>query len=137
VNSTFMGNSENIGWRKVLIVDGLAGQRELLRILLEHEGYEVFEVPGSREALATARATLPDLILVDLEQPADGYAAVQEMRFDELLKGRVILAVTENTRAADRERLVNAGFNGYIAKPVVLHTLREQLTRLSILRPEV
>jgi two-component system cell cycle response regulator DivK len=113
----------------------LAGGRELLRILLEHEGYEVFEASDGAEALAIARAMLPDLILLDL-LTADGCAAVQKMRLDELLKDRAIVAVTDSTRRADRERLVNAGFSGYIAKPVVLRTLREQLTQLSILRPE-
>jgi two-component system cell cycle response regulator DivK len=118
--------------KKVLIADGLPGGRELLRILLEHEGYEVIEAADWTKALAMARATLPDLILVDLEQDGDGYRAVQEMRLDELLKDRPILAVTDRSRQADREHLVEAGFSGYIAKPVVLRTLREQLTQLWI-----
>jgi CheY-like chemotaxis protein len=118
--------------RKVLIADGAAGGRELLRILLEHEGYEVFEASDAAAALEIARATLPDLILLDMELPGDGYAAMQEMRLDERLKSRAIMAVTCNTRRADRERLVTAGFTGYIAKPVVMRVLREQLALANI-----
>ena len=88
------------------------------------------------EAVAMARARLPDLILVDLDSQGNGYRAVEEMRLDELHKDRAILAVTDSTLRADRERLVKAGFSGYIAKPVVLRNLREQLTQLSILQPE-
>jgi two-component system cell cycle response regulator DivK len=118
--------------RKVLVANGAQRGRELLRILLEHEGFEVLEASDGAAALEIARATLPDLILLDLELPAaDGYTAVREMRRDELLKDRTIVAVTDSTRRADRERLVEAGFSGYIAKPVVLRVLREQLTQLA------
>jgi two-component system cell cycle response regulator DivK len=121
--------------RKVLIVDGSAGERELLRVLLEHEGYEVFEAADGKEAVAAARETQPDLIMLNLGVSGqDGYTAVEEMRQDGLLKSRAIMAVIDGPRLLDRERLVNAGFSGYIAKPVVLRTLREQLTQLAILR---
>ena len=126
--------------RKVVIADGVSGGRELLRILLEHEGYEVFEAADAMAAMEIAREILPDLILLDVERTAgDGYAAVGEMRRDERLKDRAIMAVTDRTRHADRERLSEAGFSGYIAKPVVLSALRRQLSQsaaLSLGQPE-
>ena len=118
--------------RRVLLADGAAGGRELLRILLEHEGYEVFEASDGLEAVEKALAILPDLILLDLDLPAaDGYAVMQKMRLDERLKERAIMALTASPRNGDGERLVNAGFSGYIAKPVMLRALREQLARLA------
>ncbi len=112
------------------MADGAAGGRELLRILLEHEGYEVFEASDGLEAVEKAQAMLPDLILLDLYLPsAVGYAAVREMRLDERLKGQVIIALTAGTRR-DRDGLVEAGFSGYLAKPIVLRVLREQLAQL-------
>jgi CheY-like chemotaxis protein len=58
------------------------------------------------------------------------------MRQDRLLKDRAIVAVTANTRRADREELLEAGFTGYIPKPVVLRTLRQQLSELAAAQPE-
>jgi CheY-like chemotaxis protein len=115
--------------KKVLVADATAGGRELLRILFEHEGYEVFEASNGMEAVGKALATLPDLILLDLYLPAAvGYDAVREMRIDGRLKSRVIIALTANH--INRDGLVQAGFSGYIAKPVVLSILREQLAQL-------
>jgi CheY-like chemotaxis protein len=120
--------------RKVLVADGVQGGRELLRILLEHEGYEVFEASTGAAALEMARAALPDLILLDVEnEPAGAYASVREMRLDEHLKDRAILAVTDRIRRADQERLADAGFSGFLPKPVILRVLREQLRQLAAL----
>jgi two-component system cell cycle response regulator DivK len=118
--------------KRVLVADGAEGGRELLRILLEHEGYEVLEASSGMEALAIARTMLPDLILLDLDlSGSDGLAAIQVMRLDEVLKDRAILAVTEAARRHERERLLKAGFSGCIVKPVVLGSLREQLSKLT------
>jgi CheY-like chemotaxis protein len=124
-----MGTARSTGIKRILVGDATAGGREILRILLEHEGYEVFEAADGPEAVAMARAMLPDLVLLDL-QTIDSYAAVREMRLDEALKGRSILAVTDETSHADRERIARGGFSGWIAKPVVQRTLREQLGAL-------
>lgn len=122
--------------RTVLVADGMAGGRELLRILLEHEGFEVFEAATGSQAVQIARVKLPDLILLDVELPvSDGYAAVRQMRLDERLKDRAIVAVTDSAHRADRERLLTAGFSGYIVKPVVLRSLRQHLTELAPLLP--
>jgi two-component system cell cycle response regulator DivK len=123
--------SRSMQKKRVLVADGTAGGRELLRILLEHEGYEVFEASDSLEAVNEAQAILPDLILLDVDLPtAVGYVAVRQMRMDDRLKGRVIIALTAGSRRADREGLVKASFSGYLAKPVVLRVLREQLAQL-------
>lgn len=115
----------------------MAGARELLRILLEHEGYEVVEASDGTEAIALARATLPDLILLAVDLPAaDGYTAIEKMRLDGLLKDRAIMAVTDGLHCVNREQLINAGFSGYIAKPLVLKNLRHQLAEIAALRPE-
>jgi len=104
---------------------------------LKHEGYEVVEASDGTEAIALARATLPDLILLAENLPAaDGYTAVEKMRLDELLKDRAIMAVTDGLHGVSRERLINAGFSGYIAKPLILRHLRKQLAEIAASRPE-
>ncbi len=112
----------------VLVADSVESGRELLRVLLEHEGFKVVEASNHLEAIAVARAILPDLILLDVDLPAiGGYSAVHEMRLDARLKNRHIMAVFDSRFDTSRERLLEAGFSGYIAKPVVLRTLRQQL----------
>jgi two-component system cell cycle response regulator DivK len=117
--------------KRVLVADEKATSRELIRILLEHEGCEVSEASDGWQAVAVARATLPDMVLVDLDLPQlDGYSVAREMRRDTRLKNRSIVALTENARNNDHNRLREAGFSGEIAKPVVLKALSHQLAQL-------
>src|ERR1700722_4570728 len=96
-----------IEMKKVLVVDGTANGRELLRTLLEHEGYEVFEASDSPEAVERAQTILPDLILLDVYLPTAGaYAAVRQMRTNEYLKDRVIIALPDGARRIDRDGLI-------------------------------
>jgi CheY-like chemotaxis protein len=119
--------------KKVLVADQQPSSRELLRILLEHEGCEVSEASDGLQAVALARATLPDLVLLDLALPElDGYAAASAMRHDAKLKGRSIVALTESVPNCDSDRLREAGFTGFIAKPVVLRSL---IAHLALLLP--
>jgi CheY-like chemotaxis protein len=117
--------------KRVLVADENACSRELLRILLEHEGCEVSESSDGLQAVAMARMTLPDLILLDLDLPyLDGYAAVREMRRDAQLKTRSIVALTDSSPNSDHDRLREAGFTGDITKPLVLRVLSERLSQL-------
>jgi two-component system cell cycle response regulator DivK len=115
--------------KRVLVADEQTNSRELLRILLEHEGCVVTEASDGLEAVDMARATLPDLVLLNLSLPGlDGYAAARAMRCDARLKSRSIVALTDGRLNSDRDRLRTAGFTGYITKPVVLRELSAQLT---------
>ena len=117
--------------RRVLVGDENAHSRELLRILLEHQGCEVSEAADGRQAVAMAHAMVPDLVLLDLELPdLGGYAALLEMRRDERLKGSSIAALTPNVWDGDDDQLREAGFSGYITKPVFLRVLSCQLAQL-------
>ena len=117
--------------KKILIADDKASSRELLRTLLEHAGYEIWEATDGLEAVEVARSILPDLILLDINMPRlDGYGAVSEMRRDERLKNVPIVALTASAMHTDRDRVLKAGFTAYITKPVKLGVLREELARL-------
>ena len=122
--------------KRVLVADHQGNSRELLRILLEHEGCEVAEARDVREAVAMARSTLPDLILLDLRLPGlDGCATAREMRRDRRLKNRSIVALTGSPGDDDVERLHAAGFSGEIAKPIVVKEFNGKLSELLGARP--
>lgn len=117
--------------KKILIADDKATSRELLRTVLERQGYEVMEAADGEEALQKALAQLPDLILLDLQMPLrTGYEVLEELRKDPRQAALPIIALTASAMQGDRERALAAGFTGYLAKPVALVHLREEVQRL-------
>ena len=116
--------------KRILIADDSAGNRELLRTMAAHSGYEVSEAADGASAIAVARRDPPDLILLDIRMPGlDGYAALQILRQDERLRAVPIVAVTAHAMGGDRERGIEAGFDEYLAKPVGLRQMRELFER--------
>ena len=99
--------------RPVLVVDDDPGLRQLLRRMLEPEGYAVAEAENGRAALARLRETLPSVILLDLMMPEmDGFEFVAEVRRHEEWRAIPIIVITSrDLSATDRERL-----NGYVQK---------------------
>jgi two-component system, cell cycle response regulator DivK len=117
--------------KKVLIADDKATSRELVRIVLEKDGYSVTEAADGVEALQNAREAQPDLIILDLQMPGlDGFAVVQELRRDKQFAGTPIVALTASAMQGDRERAMNLGFTGYVTKPIRLAILRSEVARL-------
>ena len=117
--------------KQILIVEDKPTSRELLRTVLEHQGYEVVEAEDGHQALDRVREHTPDLILMDLQIPGrNGYDVLLEIRKDSRSNRIPVLAVTANAMPEDREKVMAAGFNGYIAKPVALARLREEVSRI-------
>jgi two-component system cell cycle response regulator DivK len=121
--------------KRILIVEDKATSRELLRTVLEQQGYAVDEASDGEEALRKIRAQPPDLVLLDLQIPArNGYDVVREVRKDPRLQSVPVVAVTASAMQGDREKVLAAGFTAYIAKPVSLVQLRHEVNQ--ILGPE-
>src|ERR1700722_13614171 len=117
--------------KKILVADDKASSRELVRTVLEHCGYEVVEAADGAEALVEARATQPDLILLDLQMPAlDGFGVIEKLRSESCFAVTPIVALTASAMHGDRERAIAARFSGYISKPIRLTNLRSEVERL-------
>jgi CheY-like chemotaxis protein len=117
--------------KRILIVDDKATSRELLRTVLERQGFTVTEAGDGEEALRQARAEIPDLILLDLQMPVrNGYEVLIELRQDPRFASLPIIALTASAMQGDRERALAAGFTAYLPKPVTLAHLREEIQRL-------
>jgi len=117
--------------KKILIADDKATSRELLRTVLERQGYDVLEAADGEEALQKALAELPDLILLDLQMPRrTGYEVLSELRKNPRHAALPIIALTASAMQGDREKALAAGFTAYLAKPVALVHLREEVQRL-------
>jgi two-component system cell cycle response regulator DivK len=102
----------------ILIADDYDDTRELLRLMLEIEGYSIREARNGREALEAAREEAPALALIDLSMPSlDGWALLRELRSDERTRSIPCVAVTAFAADQDRRRVLDAGFDAYISKP--------------------
>ena len=116
--------------RKILVADDNAASRELIREVLEMSGYEVVEAADGQDAVTRARENAPDLVLVDIQMPRlDGYGVLRELRADPRLSGLRVVALTAFAMQGDRERALDAGFDGYITKPVEIAALRQEIKR--------
>ena len=114
----------------ILIADDFDDTRELLRLLLETEGYTISEARNGREALAVARNDAPALALIDLSMPSlDGWGFLREMRADASTRSIPCVAVTAFAAHQDRQRALDAGFDAYISKPFRAKELLELVRR--------
>jgi two-component system, cell cycle response regulator DivK len=105
--------------RKILVVEDNDKNRKLVRIILEANNYEVIETTTGEEALRYLQDTKPDLILLDIQLPhMDGLALTREIRNQEENKNIPIIAVTAYAMRGDKERIIEAGCDDYISKPI-------------------
>jgi CheY-like chemotaxis protein len=117
--------------KKVLVADDRAISRELVRDVLESCGYEVFEAADGVEALEQARLVQPDIIILDLQMPRlDGFGVVAALRTDPAFDNVPVMALTASAMAGDRERALASGFTGYVAKPIRVAALRDEVDRM-------
>jgi signal transduction histidine kinase/DNA-binding NarL/FixJ family response regulator len=123
--------AEGVAPLRVLVVDDVAVNRDLLVEMLGRHGHEVITAEDGREAVEAVRRELPDLVLMDVQMPVmDGVAATKRIRELPLPAGRVpILALTANVLASERERYLAAGMNASLIKPVNWTELLSALVR--------
>jgi CheY-like chemotaxis protein len=109
--------------------------RELLRELLESQGCEVDEAWDGEEALQRLAQKRPDIALLDIGMPKlDGFGVIKKVRQDPQLADLPVLAVTAYAMRGDREKGLDAGFDGYLSKPVDGRLLFAEMDRLLNLR---
>lgn len=104
--------------KKILIVEDVDMNRDVLVQLLE-DRYQLVEAVDGREGLARAAAEFPDLMLLDISLPdMDGLEVVRALRADPALCRIPVVAVTAHALRGDRERVVAAGCDACLTKPV-------------------
>ncbi len=104
---------------RILIVEDNEDNFQLVRFLLERDGFEVISAVNGREGVETAMREKPDLILMDLSMPEmDGWTAAQKIKAEPETKAIPLLALTAHTLPGDRMRALEAGCDGYISKPI-------------------
>lgn len=114
----------------ILLVEDVEDNRELARFLLENEGYTVVEAHDGQEAIAVAGTQPFALVLMDLSLPVlDGWEAARRLRANPATAGMPIVALTAHAMTGDEARVLAAGFDGYIPKPIDLASFAPQVAR--------
>jgi CheY-like chemotaxis protein len=119
--------------KTILIVEDEPKNMKLLRDLLQRFGYEILEASDGEEGVKLTGEKIPGLILMDIMMPKmDGLEATRIIKGDTKTKHIPIIALTSFAMKGDRERTIEAGCDGYIAKPIdileVLKTIEHYLT---------
>ena len=104
---------------RVLIIEDHPANLELMSYLLRAFGHTVLAAPAGEEGLKLARRDRPDLIVCDIQLPGiDGHGVARRLRSDSGWRQVPLLAVTALAMVGDREKILAAGFDGYVAKPI-------------------
>lgn len=104
---------------RILVIEDDPASLELISYLLCAHGYATTTASRGDEGLATARAIRPDLIICDVQLPGlDGYAIAAQLKADDALKSVPLVALTALAMVGDRERVLAAGFDAYLSKPI-------------------
>jgi two-component system cell cycle response regulator DivK len=104
---------------QVLVVEDNEKNMKLFRDVLRASGYQPLEAATAERAMELAAEYEPKLVLMDIQLPdLDGVEALGRLRANERTASIPVVALTAQAMQGDRERFLNAGFDGYISKPV-------------------
>ena len=114
----------------ILYVEDDMANRILVQRILTAEGHEVIQASNAEEALRTLETHTPDLILMDINMPeVDGFTLTQHIKNTPQWAHIPVVALTANVMKGDRERVLQAGCDGYIQKPLDVDALPRQVAR--------
>ena len=118
----------------ILIVEDNDKNLKLVRDVLQATGYRTLQATTGEEAVELALSQAPALVLMDVQLPGiDGVEALERLRQNERTASIPVLALTAQAMSGDRERFLEAGFDGYLAKPVdvgeLIEAVREHCDR--------
>ncbi len=116
---------------KVLVVDDEELFRIMISEILSAEGFEIIVAENGEEAIEIALASLPDLILMDMNMPImTGFQAIRTLKEKDKTKNTPILAVTANDTTGDYDEAYKAGCDAYLPKPIDADRLIERVKEL-------
>jgi two-component system, cell cycle response regulator len=115
---------------EILVIEDNAANLELMTYLLRAFGYTVSTAGDGPSGLEAARLRRPEIVICDIELPGmGGYEVVQRLKERPETSGIPVVAVTALAMVGDREKVLSAGFDGYIAKPITPELFVEQVEK--------
>lgn len=115
----------------ILIVDDVVDNLALISLDLQQQGYRVVTASDGEKAVRVASLTRPDIILMDIAMPGtDGLEATRKLRTDVTMQNIPVIALTAYDTGGFRRAAADAGFDGYLTKPINFDRLHELIQRL-------
>lgn len=115
---------------RVLYIEDNIDNLILVRRVLTAAGMQLLEATSAQQGIDMAVQTVPDLILIDINMPdVDGIMATAQLRQIPALQHVPIIALTANIMRGVLDRAIEAGCDGYIAKPIKIDEFPEQVTQ--------
>ena len=115
----------------ILIVDDVVDNLALISLDLQQQGYRVITASDGEKAVRVAALTKPDIILMDIAMPGvDGLEATRKLREDKSMGNIPVIALTAYDTGGFRRAAADAGFDGYLTKPIDFDRLHELIKRL-------
>ncbi len=110
--------------KMILIVEDEPKNMTLLRDLLQVSGYKTIEATDGKQGVELAKSKKPDLILMDVQMPKmDGLEATRILKADATTSNIPVIALTSYAMKGDKEKMLEAGCDGYLAKPIDIKEL--------------
>ena len=114
----------------ILIVEDNEKNLKLVRDVLQFKGYRTLEAKTAEDGIALAQSQSPNLILMDIQLPGtDGVTAIRQLRDEPRTASIPVVALTAFAMKDDRKRFLEAGFDGYLDKPINIKEFPEQVRR--------
>jgi two-component system, cell cycle response regulator DivK len=116
---------------KILVVEDNPSNMKLVSLILESMGHEAIEAFNAIEGITRAQEQAPDLILMDIQLPGmDGLTATRQLKQDPRTKAIKVVALTAFAMKGDEERMLAAGCDDYIPKPIRHMDFVTKITKL-------
>jgi len=112
----------------ILIIEDNPKNLKLARDVLNYNGFRTIEAENATDGIALAETQLPAVILMDIQLPdMDGVSALKRLRSQTATAMIPVVALTAFAMGPDRERLLAAGFDGYLVKPIDIKQFPHQV----------
>lgn len=115
----------------VLVVEDNPNNMKLITLVLKKHGYETIEAVSGEDGVEKAATENPDMILMDVLLPGiDGLETTRRIRKIKSMQKVPIIAITSYAMAGDRDKVMEAGCNGYFEKPIDPLTIIEKIEKI-------
>ena len=115
----------------VLIVEDNAKNLKLVRDILRARGDETVEARSAEDGLRIARERRPQLVLMDIQLPGmNGIEALRHLRADPATRAIPVIAISASVMQPARREIVEAGFDGFVEKPISLREFRAAVAKV-------
>ncbi len=115
----------------VIIVDDEKDNVGVMQMVFEFNDATVRPAYSGEECLALLDQETPSFVMVDIQMPEmSGYELLEKIRAKEVWRDVPIIAVTAHARSEDERQIMDAGFDGFISKPISVMTLMDEVSKI-------